>query len=260
MARKRRDTTLPPPFLKRVWLPERNSQDWPAWANWDEYPLSLPLVRHGALDITFEKPVTIIVGENGSGKSTMLEAIAQAAGFSDKGGAQGMGAVGHSDVSGRDGGMLGELLRLSWLPQVKRGWFFRAETFFSVSRYLDEAAHEVGARGPQFLTISHGEGFLAFFEERLDEQGIYFFDEPESALSPSRQFDFLKILRRIQREGKSQVIMATHSPILMALPDADLWQIDRFGFQPVELEQTDHFRLYREFMRYPHETIEAMTE
>jgi predicted ATPase len=260
MARRRRDTSLPPPFLKRVWLPERDEREWPEWADWDEYPLNLPLVANAGLDIRFDNAVTIIVGENGSGKSTILEAIGHACGFSDKGGAQGMGAVGDSAASGRDGGDLGQLLRTSWLPQVRNGWFFRAETFFDVARYLDEAAMEVNASGPNFLGVSHGQGFLAFFEERLNDQGIYFFDEPESALSPTRQFDFLKILRRMQREGRSQVIMATHSPILMALPDAALWQINRFGLRPIALEDTDHFRIYREFVMYPHETIEAMIE
>jgi predicted ATPase len=260
MARRRRDTSLPPPFLKRVWLPERDEQEWPDWVDWDEYPLNLPIAANAALDIRFDNAVTIIVGENGSGKSTILEAIGHACGFSDKGGAQGMAAVGQSTASDRDGGDLGRLLKTSWLPQVRDGWFFRAETFFDVARYLDEAAYEANASGPAFLSVSHGQGFLAFFEERLNRQGIYFFDEPESALSPARQFDFLKILRRMQREGKSQVIMATHSPILMALPDADLWQITRFGFQKVALEDTDHFRIYREFVMYPHETVEAMIE
>lgn len=257
MARQRRDTSLPPPFLKRVWLPGRDERDdWPEWADWNQYPLNLGIVEQNGLDLDFTHPVTILVGENGSGKSTLLEAIAHAAGFSDKGGAVGMGAVGDGAASGIDGGALGELLNTSWLPQVKRGWFFRAETFFSVARYLDEA----GSPMADYLSLSHGEGFITFFEERLGEQGIYIFDEPESALSPARQFDFLKILRRMQREGKSQVIMATHSPILMALPDADLRHIHRFGLDPVELEDTEHFRLYREFILYPQETIEAMIE
>jgi predicted ATPase len=124
MARRRRDTSLPPPFLKRVWLPERDEQEWPKGVDWDEYPFNLPLVANAGLDIRFDNPVTIIVGENGSGKSTILEAIGEACGFSDKGGAQGMGAVGHSDASGCDGGDLGRLLRTSWLPQVRNGWFF----------------------------------------------------------------------------------------------------------------------------------------
>jgi len=256
MARQRRDTNLPPPFLKRVWLPERTEQDWPDWVDWETYPLNIPLVANELFDIRFDNPVTIIVGENGSGKSTLLEAIAHVCGFSDKGGAQGMGAVQDSTASGQDGGQLGYLLKTSWLPQIRNGWFFRAETFFSVARYLDEA----GSPFADYLSLSHGEGFLDFFGERLSRQGIYFFDEPESALSPARQFDFLKILRRMQREGKSQIIMATHSPILMALPDAALWHISRFGLQPIALEHTEHFRIYREFVLYPQATIEAMIE
>ncbi|MEM9311856.1 MAG: AAA family ATPase [Pseudomonadota bacterium] len=260
MARRRKDTSLPPPFLKRVWLPEKEEQDWPEWVDWEQYPLNLPIIESAGLDIRFENAITILIGENGSGKSTLIEAIAALCGFSDKGGAQGMGAVEGSRASDVDGEDLGKLLKGSWLPQVRNGWFFRAETFFDVARYLDVAALDANAVGPEFLTASHGQGFLAFFEERLRSQGIYFFDEPESALSPNRQFDFLKILRRMQREGKSQVIMATHSPILMGLPDADLWQINRFGLKPIALEDTDHFRIYREFILYPHETIETMIE
>lgn len=260
MARKRKDTSLPPPFLKRVWLPERDEQEWPDWVDWERYPFNLPMINNAGFDIRFDNPVTIIVGENGSGKSTVLEAIAKACGFSDKGGAQGMGAVRESTASDEDGGDLGRILRAAWLPQVRNGWFFRAETFFSVARYLDEAALEAGQGGPEFLTVSHGQGFLAFFEERLNDQGVYFFDEPEAALSPTRQFEFLRVLRRIQRQEKSQVVLVTHSPIIMALPGASLLHISRYGLNPIELEDTDHFRLYREFMLYPTETIEAMTE
>lgn len=253
MSRKgARAPALPPPFLKRVWLPRAAVAD---AADPDRYPLSLPIVQHG-IDIRFEKPVTIIVGENGSGKSTLLEAIATMAGFSESGGAQAMRAVDPSDVSGEDAGRLGRLLKAAWLPQVRRGWFFRAETFFSVARYLD------AVKSPRagYLRASHGEGFLSFFEERLSARGLYILDEPESALSPSRQFAFLKILRALQRADDCQVVMATHSPILMALPDADLRQLGPFGLQPTTLEETGHFRLYREFMAYPHETVEAMIE
>ncbi|WP_246524631.1 AAA family ATPase [Sphingobium phenoxybenzoativorans] len=247
MESRQRTTSLPPPFLKRIWLPESQGDDAPDWTS---YPFSLPLVRSG-LDLQFDKPVTILVGENGTGKSTLLEAIAHLAGFSDAGGAQGMQAV---EPSSSSGGALGARLRGAWLPQVKQGWFFRAETFFSVARYLD------GAGGMDYLSASHGEGFLDFFEDRLSRQGIYILDEPEAALSPQKQFEFLKLLRRIQYAGNAQVIMATHSPILMALPDADLWQMEQFGMRPVSLEDTAHFRLYREFILYPHETVEAMIE
>lgn len=253
MSRRSRPTSLPPPYLKRVWLPGEQAGD---DLDWDSYPLSLPIVHSGGFDITFEKPITIIVGENGSGKSTLLEAIATMAGFSDSGGAAGMSAVERSAASGEDAARLGQLLKASWLPQIKRGWFFRAETFFSVARYLDEA----GSTRAGFLRASHGEGFLSFFEERLSEQGLYILDEPESALSPAKQFEFLKLLRQLQRAENCQVIMATHSPILMALPDADLWQLERYGLRPVALEETAHFKIYREFVLYPHDTVEAMID
>ncbi len=250
---KRRDTELLPPFLRHIWLPPEGGDE---GATRDVYPFTLPLIRNGGFDFRFEKSVTIIVGENGTGKSTILEAIAQNAGFNEAGGGPGMHAIEAATSSGSDAGALGARLRAAWLPQVKQGWFFRAETFFSVARYLDES----GSPMADYLSASHGEGFMSFFEERLSRQGLYILDEPESALSPQRQFDFLKLLRRLQRGNKSQIIMATHSPILMALPDADLWQVDEFGIQPVRLEDTAHFRLYREFAIYPHETVEAMID
>ena len=258
MARKAAGTKLPPPYLRRVWVPEPVA-DKPA-VDREHYPFNIPLFGDPTFEIRFEKPITILVGENGSGKSTLLEAIAVLAGFSEGGGGYGHRAVERSDISGSDGGVLADALRAAWLPKVGKGFFFRAETFFSLARYVDQAAHDAGFLPPDYLSWSHGEGFLGFFEERADQQGIYIFDEPESALSPSRQFEFLKLLRRIQHENNSQVIMATHSPILMALPDADLWQISPLGIEPVQLEDTAHYRLYREFMLYPHETVEAMIE
>lgn len=253
MARRNRPTSLPPPFLKRVWLPDDLER---AGEVWDKYPLSLPLVKSGALDLQFDRAVTILVGENGSGKSTLLEAIAVMAGFDELGGAQGMRAVGRSELSGNDAASLGELLRGAWLPKIRQGWFFRAETFHSVASYLDDS----GSDYADFLSASHGEGFLQFFEERLERQGLFILDEPEAALSPLKQFDFMRLLRRMQRANNCQVILATHSPILMALPDADLWQIDGYSIHPTTLEETPHFRLYKEFVHYPHETVEAMIE
>lgn len=136
------------------------------------------------------------------------------------------------------------------------GWFFRAESFFAVARYLDES----GSLDADFLSHSHGEGFIRFFEERCSRPGIFLFDEPESALSPNRQFDFLKLLRRMQDAGQSQVIMATHSPILMALPGATLLRMRRYGLEPVSLEQTDHYTIMREFAADPHGFVAAMLD
>ena len=155
------------------------------------------------------------------------------------------------------GGQLSRALRASWLPKIANGWFFRAESFFSVARYLDEAARDAGQAGPDFLSHSHGEGFLRFFEERCQRQGIFIFDEPESALSPARQIEFLKLLRRMDESRICQVIMATHSPMLMAYPNARLLRLTKGGLDPVTVEETDHFRLLREFCQDPTGFVEG---
>jgi hypothetical protein len=121
----------------------------------------------------------------------------------------------------------------------------------SFPSHLDRAAIEAGAAPPDFLSHSHGEGFLRFFKERCDRQGIFIFDEPESALSPSRQILFLRLLRRIERSGHCQVIMATHSPILMAYPGARLLLLSKYGLDPVRLEHTEHFKLIQDFCANP---------
>jgi predicted ATPase len=152
------------------------------------------------------------------------------------------------------GGQLSSALRASWLPKITNGWFFRAESFFSVARYLDQMAQEYpmgGGPPPDFLSHSHGEGFLRFFEERCQRQGIFIFDEPESALSPSRQMEFLKLMRRMDESGHCQVIMATHSPMLMAYPNATLLRLSKDGLEPVTVEQTDHYKAMREFCDDP---------
>jgi predicted ATPase len=226
-----------------VWIDEEKVADREA------YPFCLPMFREPNFELEFDKPITIVVGENGTGKSTLLEGIAVLAGFEEGGGGRGIGAVSYDDFTEAGGGKLADALRASWLPKVGRGWFFRAETFFSLARYISG----------DFLSYSHGEGFMRFFEERCQRPGIFFFDEPESALSMSRQFEFLKLLRRMQLGGQTQVIMATHSPILMALPDARLLRLEKYGLQPVQLEDTDHYRMMREFILDPHGTVEMMT-
>jgi len=247
---KQRLTRLPPPYLRRIWL------DPDADIDTTTYPFCLPLFRSGGFELDFDRPITIIAGENGVGKSTLLEGIAVLAGFDEGGGGPGYRAVDHSQAREVGGGELAPALKASWLPKIGQGWFFRAESFFSVARYLDEA----GSTSADFLSHSHGEGFIRLFEERCARPGIFIFDEPESALSPNRQFDFLKLLRRIEQGGQSQAILATHSPILMALPGARLLRMGRYCLEPARLEDTEHFQITREFARDPHAFVEAMLD
>ena len=183
-SRRNRPINLPAPYLKRVWLDPSRVTDRAT------YPFCLPLLRDD-FELSFDRAITIIVGENGTGKSTLLEGIAVLAGYDEAGGGKGYMPVDHSRALEKMGGTLSQALRASWLPKITNGRFFRAESFFSVARYLDEAA--IGTPGPpppDFLSHSHGEGFLRFFQERCQRQGIFIFDEPESALSPSRQIEF----------------------------------------------------------------------
>jgi predicted ATPase len=230
-----RPPSLPAPYLKRVWL------DLARVTAPDEYPFCLPFLRDG-FELSFDRAITIVVGENGVGKSTLLEGIAALAGYDEAGGGKGYRAVDHSRAVEAMGGRLAKALRAAWLPKITNGWFFRAESFFSVARYLDEAALDdpMGPPPPDFLSHSHGEGFLRLFGERCQRQGFFIFDEPESALSPSRQIEFLKLLHRMDEAGSCQVIMATHAPILMAYPNARLLSLTKYWLEPVTLERTEH--------------------
>ena len=249
-SRRHRTINLPAPYLKRVWLdPSRI-------ADRDAYPFCLPFLLDD-FELSFDRSITIIAGENGTGKSTLLEGIAVLAGYDEAGGGKGYRAVDHSSATEVMGGDLSEALRASWLPKITNGWFFRAESFFSIARYLDEAANDVKARPPDFLSHSHGEGFLRFFEERCQRQGIFIFDEPESALSPARQMEFLKLMRRMEESRICQVIMATHSPMLMAYPNARLLRLSKYGLEPVTVKDTDHYKVMREFCADPAGFVEA---
>jgi predicted ATPase len=256
MASKRnRPINMPAPYLRRIWLDPSDIADRAA------YPFCLPFLQD-EFELSFDRSITIIVGENGTGKSTLLEGIAVLAGYDEAGGGKGYRSVDHSDALEKMGGSLSTALRASWLPRITNGWFFRAESFFSVARYLDKAAKDdpFGPPPPDFLSHSHGEGFLRFFEERCQRQGIFIFDEPESALSPSRQMEFLKLMRRMEQSTICQIVMATHSPVLMAYPGARLLRLSKYGLEPVNVEDTDHYKVMREFCADPAGFVEAVIE
>jgi predicted ATPase len=245
-SRRNRVIDLPAPYLRRVWLDPSLVPDRAA------YPFCLPFLRDD-FELSFDRPITIIAGENGTGKSTLLEGIAVLAGYDEAGGGKGHRPVDHSGALEVMGGELSTALRASWLPKVTNGWFFRAETFFSVARYLDA----VGSSDADFLSYSHGEGFLRFFQERCQKQGIFIFDEPESALSPARQMEFLKLMWRMEQSTICQIVMATHSPMLMAYPSARLLRLSKYGLEPVTVQQTDHYKVMREFCADPTGFVEA---
>ncbi|GGX53838.1 ATP-binding protein [Tateyamaria omphalii] len=232
MAHKRRDTKLPAPYLQRVFL---NDPDAPRP---DQYPFDLPWLD-AAFELTFDTPVTILVGENGSGKSTLLESIAVLAGFSTSSRGAWSGATSTAGLEGS--AALAGRLRGAWLPKVQQGWFLKAQSFAAVA--------DVTVGG--YLSQSHGEGFAAMIQDRMTGQGIFLLDEPEAALSPRKQAELLAFLAEIQEDASAQVIMATHSPILMAVPKATLLRLTHRGITRVGLRETEHFSLWASFAADP---------
>lgn len=240
MASSKRRAVLKAPFLKRLTLlPERTQAD--------EYPFNLPILDGGRLALTFERPVTFFIGDNGTGKSTLLEAIARQAGFGLYGGGRNQA---YRDAPDRL--PLAEALRLSWLPKVSKGFFLRAESFFDFATYIDEMGPEGWAPygGKSLHAQSHGQSFFALFENRFggSQQAILLLDEPEAALSPQRQIEFLKLLRRWDESGRFQVVIATHSPIIMSYPNATLLSFDGGRIGEARYTDTEHYRVTREFL------------
>lgn len=241
---------LAPPFLKRIALiPEK--------AEHGSFPFGHLRFLGNDFALDLRASITILVGENGSGKSTLMEAIASAAGFPLLGGSQD-----HRPGGGQGDSALARALRLSWLPKVSNGFFFRAESFFGLADYLDQVADRDRHGGRMLRQQSHGESFLAMFQNRLDvgSRAVYLLDEPEVALSPTRQLAFLRILREWQQSGRVQAVIATHSPILMALPGAALLSLDGGAIHPVRLDETEHYRVTRAFLNDPEKVMAELFE
>jgi predicted ATPase len=244
-ARRPSEGTLPAwaglGFVSSVML------DRPKDAMPEAFPWSLP-VLHGFKTVSLDPHVSFLVGENGIGKSTLLEAIAEAAGFAAQGGSKFM------RQSADTWSALGSHLKL--VRNVHRetdGFFLRAEAFYNVATRIDEIARDdrriyasYGGRSPH--EQSHGESFLNLLNHRMTGSGLYILDEPEAALSPSRQLAFLRILDLHVRERDSQFIIATHSPIIMAYPDATIFALSETGIRKTRYEETEHFLLTRDFL------------
>lgn len=251
----------------------------PSWADVTRFPFCVPAIA--SLDtLDLDAPVVCFVGENGSGKSTLLEAIAIAAALPSAGG------VGRAldDPTLADQRSLASALRLSWRTRSTRGLFLRAEDFFNFQlrvaqeraeflanlarlqvEYADRSLQAKAlAMGPAQASLSalerrygadpdarsHGEAFLNFFQERLVPGGLYLLDEPEAALSPQRQLTLLAMMLDLVREG-AQFILATHSPLLLAYPEARLYSFDEATIERVAWDDTEHVRITRDFLADP---------
>ncbi len=229
------------PFLKSIRF------NWKKAQNNNKFPFNISSIR-GLEKIELLTNITFFVGENGSGKSTLLEAIAMKSGFSLVGGGQSS----LLDAS-EDKHNLEDIITLSWMPKVTSGFFLRAETFYDFASYIDEMAKEFpGAYQPyggkSLHKQSHGEAFLSLFLHRFNSRGIYFLDEPEAALSPARQLTFLRLMHQLDKSGKAQFIIATHSPVLMAYPGATIYDFDQTPLQIINYEDTEHYFITRRFL------------
>lgn len=221
-------------FLRREFVP-----------SFDEYPFSIPAIRHlHRLDLHLN--VTFLVGENGTGKSTLLEAIAVADGFNAEGGTRNFDFASrksHSELYKR--------LQLSRTVRRDRSdsFFYRAESFYNVATYVEDIGLHHG-RSPygdvRYHHQSHGEAFLNLFVNRFSGNGLFLLDEPESALSPQRQMSFIAAMHQFVGRG-SQFIIATHSPIILAYPHAKIYSLGEDGIMAVDYEQTEHYKITKMF-------------
>jgi predicted ATPase len=221
-----------------------------AVSTWDLYPFSLPAIR--TLErLELNRAVTFFVGENGSGKSTLLEAIAVRAGFNAEGGSRNF----RFDTRASHSELHRSLVLERSFRHPKDGYFLRAESFYNVATEIEKLDEEP-AGGPPVINSyggiglheqSHGQSFFSLLSHRLGGDGLYLFDEPEAALSPQRQMSALTLFDDFVRAG-SQLIIATHSPILLAYPDATIYEFGENGIRSVNYMETEQFRVTRDFL------------
>lgn len=234
--------------------------------SFDQYPLSLNIIKN-LKTIEFPTQVTFLVGENGTGKSTILEAIAHKAGFGAEGGSRNISFKTGEEKHYAGAQNLADYFTLSWRQKPKNGYFFRAESFFNIANYLDVLARECGGPerayapygGKSLHEQSHGESFLAFFKNRLGTGGFFIFDEPEAALSPQRQLSLMAIIHEMCKNGyNAQFIIATHSPILLAYPNATIYSCDSDMLTSIEYTDTHHYQITKSFLNNPSYFLEQL--
>jgi len=214
------------------------------------YPFNLEILRQ-APQLTLKSPITFFVGENGAGKSTFLQAICRRCGIHIWKPVERRRAQPNPYEK-----YLHRALDITWTDGPVPGSLFSSQNFHHFAELLDEwEAAAPGAfdylGGKSLVAQSHGQSLMSFFKSRYRIKGIYFVDEPETALSPRTQIELLRFLAEISREGHAQFIIATHSPILLACPEATIYSLDHVPIREIAYEDTDHYRVYKAFMEAP---------
>ena len=235
------------PYVRSVQIKSADQLDWSI------YPYNIPTVND-LEKIEFHPKITFFVGDNGSGKSTILEALALALGFSEEGGTRNVMLNSASSAS-----PLHESLRIiKSFKKPKDYYFLRAESFYNVGTYMNELNYLV-EYGGNIHERSHGEAFIKVLTSKLKGKGLYLMDEPEAALSPSMQIMALSALHQLC-EDDSQMIIATHSPILLAYPHCKIYQFTDTGIKSVSYEETDHFRITKDFLNCYQKRVQQLLE
>jgi predicted ATPase len=249
MARKRRST--PGPYLLYLELIRDRIADS------SRYPYSLPAFR-SLETLAFHPKVTFLIGENGSGKSTLLEAVAVAWGLNPEGGSRNFNFATRASHS-----LLGDCIRLARPPSTPRdSYFLRAESFYNVATEIERLDEGSGALmdaygGRSLHEQSHGESFFALFQHRFGSNGLYLMDEPEAALSPTRQIHFLGLMHDYVKSG-CQFVVATHSPIILAYPEATIYHLGEAGMHQIAYTDTEHYLVTRGFLTNPGRSLSVL--
>jgi predicted ATPase len=218
------------------------------------YPFTLPILL-GFDKLEFHPKVTFLVGENGAGKSTLLESFAVAYGLNAEGGSKDHGFRTRESHS-----QLEKYMRLAkGLRRPKDSFFLRAESFYNFATFADDVTDLSRYGGRELHGQSHGESFMSIFLNRLQGEGLYFFDEPEAALSPTRQLAFLSRLHELAQKD-AQFIIATHSPIILAYPDAQIFFCGESGIERQEYTDVEHYQITRQFLNNPASMLKRLLE